>query len=207
MNAVLDDLAIASIRGATQGRHAALEAVAQLVPTLSHGRYLLALRAFELFLSAWEPRIDAVLSAPLRHWFASRSRRELLRRDLYQLDDGRGVPEQARHACERAVSRIELVSTPAAFGSIYVLEGSALGGQVIARVAIATLGLDGNSGAAYFNGRGGRTAAQWKSFQVLLEEQVGSEPTARQEACGAARQTFDALITTFTALHHDQAAT
>jgi heme oxygenase len=206
VDTVFDELAITSIRRATRGRHAALESVAQLVPALNQLRYILALRAFDLFLSAWEPRIDAALPLPLRHWFVCRSRRDLLRRDLDQLDDGRVVHEQIRWACDRAVSEIELSSAASAFGSIYVLEGSALGGQVIARVARTMLGLDADNGAAYFNGRDRHTAVHWKAFQVLLEEQVGVEPTARQEACAAARHTFDALITTFTALHDDRIA-
>lgn len=202
---VHDELAIAAIRRATQSRHAALEAVVQLVPPLSRARYVLALRAFELFLSTWEPRIDAVLPLPLRRWFASRSRRDLLERDLCQLNGGRVVDEQVRRVYEQAVREIELVSASATIGSIYVLVGSALGGQVIARTASATLGLGADNGAAYFNGHEGQTSARWRAFQVLLEEQVGIEPTARKQACDAARQTFDALIATFNALHDDHA--
>jgi len=205
MDVARDALAIASIRRATAQRHAALEAVLQLTPPLSPRRYLDALRGFELFLSPWEAWIDVALPPDLRHWFAARSRRALLRRDLDQLDSGRITQDEVRRTCEQAVFEIELPSVAAAFGSVYVMEGSALGGQVIAKIARETLGLHADNGAAYFNGIDRHTAARWIAFQGLLEDQVGTEPTARRQACDAARQTFDALIATFTPLCRDHA--
>lgn len=205
MGKTRDALAIASVRRATADRHTALEALLELTPSLSYRRYLDALRGFELFLASWEPRIEAALPADLRRWFSSRSRLGALRRDLEQLDGGCIAQVDARRDCERAVSRIELVSIAATFGSLYVLEGSALGGQVIARMARATLGLDASNGLAYFTGTDRHTAAAWTAFQSRFEDQVGIEPAARLQACAAARQTFDALIVTFTRLSRDPA--
>ena len=193
-----DGLAIVAIRRESAGRHTTLEGVLQLTPSLSRRRYLDALRGFELFLSVWEPRIDLALPVSLRHWFASRSRRGLLQLDLDRLDQGRTTSDGARRGCERAVSEIELASVAATFGSLYVMEGSVLGGKVLARAARSVLGLDAHNGAAYFNGSELHPGASWTAFQVLLEDQVGPEPASRRQACQAARQTFDALITTFT---------
>ena len=206
MDIAREALAIASIRRATADRHTALEAVLQLTPSFSYRRYLEALRGFELFLSIWEPRIDVALPSGLRHWFASRSRRGLLQRDLNRLDNERMTPDDVKRGCEQAVSEIELSGVASTFGSLYVLEGSALGGQVLARMARETLGLDADNGAAYFNGIDRHTAAGWTAFRGLLEDQVGIEPAARRQACEAARQTFDALITTFTSLCRERAA-
>lgn len=203
MGVAVGELAIAPIRLATRHRHTALEAVLELVAPLSRSRYVDALRGFDLFLSLWEPRMNAALPLPQRPWFAARSRRDLLRRDLAHLDDVRDVQEQTRSICEHAVAKIDLASAAGTFGSLYVLEGSALGGKVIARAARATLGLGRANGAAYFNGLDDHSAARWTSFQSLLEEQVGTEPLARQHACMAACQTFDALIVTFTSLCRD----
>ena len=205
MGKTRDALAIASVRRATADRHTGLEALLQLTPSLSYRRYLNALRGFELFLASWEPRIDTALPADLRRWFSSRSRLGALRRDLGQLDGACIAQIDARRDCARAVSGIDLASIAATFGSLYVLEGSALGGQVIARMARATLGLDANNGLAYFTGTDRHTAAAWTAFQRLFEEQVGTEPAARLQACAAARQTFDALIVTFTSLSRDSA--
>lgn len=202
-----DGPAIVSLRSATRDRHAALEGILQLTSSLSLRSYVDALRGFELFLSTWEPKIDAALDMPLRQWFASGSRRCLLQNDLAQLNDRRDEDEHARLVCNQAVSRIDVVPVAAAFGSMYVLEGSALGGQVIARVARTTLGLGHTNGAAYFNGHQRHTAARWREFRMLLEEQVGPGLAARRQACDAACQTFDALIATFTCLcHHDDVA-
>lgn len=205
MAAGADEPVISSLRRATRDRHTALEGILQLDSSLSHRSYLDALRGFELFLSMWEPRIHAALDAPLRDWFASRSRRCLLRRDLAQLHDGQDDREHARPVCHQAVSQIDVVGPAAAFGSIYVLEGSALGGQVIARAARGTLGLGPENGAAYFNGHDRHTAARWAEFRVLLEVKVGPGPAACRQACNAACQTFDALIATFGCLRRRDA--
>ena len=137
-----------AVRRATARQHAALQAILQLASPLPYRRYLDALRGFELFLAIWEPRIDDAIPADLRGWFASRSRRSLLQRDLDRLDKGRVTQDEVERECEQAVSEIELPSVAATFGSLYVLEGSALGGQVIARMARTTLGLDSTNGAA-----------------------------------------------------------
>ena len=198
-----DEPVITSLRRATRDRHTALEGILQLDSLLSLRSYLDALRGFQLFLSMWEPKIEASLDLPLRHWFAARSRRCLLRQDLSQLQDGRDEHQYVRLVCKQAVAQIDVAGAAATFGSMYVIEGSALGGQVIARAARTTLGLGPENGAAYFNGRGRHTAARWAEFRLLLEEQVGPETAACQHACDAACQTFDALIATFACLRRD----
>ncbi len=205
MGVSADELVITSLRRATRDRHVALEAILQLDSPFSPRRYLDVLRGFELFLSTWEPRINAALDLSLRHWFATRSRRRLLQQDLARLDGGRDEHEHASLVCNQAVFQIDVAGAAATFGSMYVLEGSALGGQVIARAARATLGLGPENGVAYFNGHERHTATRWAEFRVLLEEQVGPAPGACQQACEAAYQTFDALIATFTCLFRDDA--
>lgn len=202
-----DGPVITSLRRATRDRHAALEGILQLNSSLSLRSYLDALRGFELFLSTWEARVAAALDLSLRQWFSSGSRRCLLQQDLALLLGRQDEDQHARLVCDQAVSQIGVEPAAAAFGSMYVLEGSALGGQVIARAARATLGLGPTNGAAYFNGHQRQMAARWLEFRVLLEEQVGPSPEACQQACDAACQTFDALIATFTCLcHHDAVA-
>ncbi len=200
MLAGADEPVLVSLRRATRNRHTTLEGLIRLYPPLSHQRYLDALRGLGLFHSSWEPRIDAALELPLRHWFATRSRHRLLQRDLRQLQVGSDEDRRTGSACEQAVSRIDLAGAAATFGSLYVLEGSALGGQVIARSAREMLGLGPDNGAAYFNGHDAHTAARWAEFRLLLEAQVGPSRAACQQACDAACTTFDALIATFTSL-------
>lgn len=56
-------------------------------------------------------------------------------------------------------------------GAMYVLEGSTLGGQVIAR-QLAAAGIDGRS---FFAGRAERTGPLWKQFGQLLEAAAAAE--------------------------------
>lgn len=191
-----DERVIVSLRHATSVRHGALEAVLELAQPLSRRRYLEALKGFQLFLSTWEPRVSSALPASLREWFATRSRYGLLLQDLAHLDERPIGEAHIKDVCASAEGQIGLASTAALFGSMYVLEGAALGGRVISRIAHDALGFGPTNGAAYFNGQSD-TAARWHGFCALLADRVGSALSARQEACAAAQQTFDALICTF----------
>jgi len=67
-------------------------------------------------------------------------------------------------------------STEAAFGALYVLEGSTLGGRYIARMLQkkAVLPLQGG-GLRFFEGYGEATGARWKFFIDVLNRQEGSD--------------------------------
>ena len=79
-----------------------------------------------------------------------------------------------------------------AFGCLYVMEGSTLGGKFIARQLRDQLGLTASSGAAFFNGYGEETGLRWKKFQHAL--QAFSEKSGQQEAIiQSANQTFEKL--------------
>ncbi|WBA43289.1 biliverdin-producing heme oxygenase [Hymenobacter canadensis] len=56
-------------------------------------------------------------------------------------------------------------------GAMYVLEGSTLGGQVIAR-QLAAAGIEGRT---FFAGRAERTGPLWKQFTQLLEAAAATE--------------------------------
>lgn len=73
-----------------------------------------------------------------------------------------------------------------AWGSLYVVEGSALGGQVIARRLAA--GMPGHA-HLFFNMGHGHGQPTWRDFQVLLDTQLGS-PAARRAIALQARATF-----------------
>ncbi|GAB3223304.1 hypothetical protein GCM10027346_02180 [Hymenobacter seoulensis] len=72
-------------------------------------------------------------------------------------------------------------------GAMYVMEGSSLGGQVIARqLAKAHIPY-----RTYFTGRAERTGLLWKSFCLLLEQAAG--PENEDEIVASARLTFQKL--------------
>ncbi len=191
-------LVIDALRRATASQHSALEALLQLETSLDLQRYVTVLRGFEVFLREWEPHIRSTLSAALVPRFDQHRRLHLVRRDLVALnaapasDDSFGISR-----------RLELPDVPAALGSWYVLAGSALGGQVIARHVLPSLGITAEAGGGYFYGWGQDTGRRWREFLLLLEQTV---PAAScDSAAQAAQTTFDLLIDVFQQVLHEPA--
>lgn len=192
--------ALVALRQATAGHHQAIESVTRLDGDWDLFHYQRVLWGFDHYLRAWEPHVLAALPTHLREGFAARSRRGFLRADLAALG---GPPVDAPSA--PAPTLPELPSTAAAMGSLYVLEGSALGGQLIARRLRQQHGLAEQDGGAYFNGWGPRTGAMWQQFRAQLEGEVGDDPVAIDEACRAAVQTFEGLTRSFEVMLHEHA--
>jgi heme oxygenase (biliverdin-IX-beta and delta-forming) len=187
--------ALSALRSATASRHHATEALLGLGGPLDRARYGRILQGFEAFLASWEPRIAQALPAELRPWFARRSRLALVRRDLEALGLSRLAQPQETGGAHDAAS---------VFGALYVMEGSALGGRVISRRLAEHMGLDADTGAAYFNGPGADTGAQWREFLQLLADRVA--PADEQRACRGAERTFDALGGLFRKILNEPAA-
>lgn len=102
-----------------------------------------------LFAQIW-PRLEAVYDAPaIRKALpdaGQRRRAPALAADLDRLG-------AARHAAAaRAVAAAPAASPAYAFGWLYALEGSRLGGAMIARMVADDLDLDAQNGAAFFAG-------------------------------------------------------
>lgn len=77
-------------------------------------------------------------------------------------------------------------------GSLYVIEGSALGGAVLARLAERRLGLTAGHGASFFNGDAGpATEARWE--RVLAAVDAQSDAGHLAGVVDGAQQTFDVL--------------
>jgi heme oxygenase len=85
-----------------------------------------------------------------------------------------------------------LNTLPQLLGAMYVLEGSTLGGQVIARQLAKT----GISTRAYFTGYAERTGPLWKSFCQQLGE--AATPENEDEIVLSASRTFQHLETWLT---------
>lgn len=188
-DAAPDNSLLTRLRQATASQHDAIEALLRLDGEIAGPHYRQVLAGFAVFLGAWEPAVRAALPADLQDWFDARSRLGLLRQDLQVLAV---TPPAASGEIARALA----VGTPAeALGSMYVLEGSALGGQVITRTVARTLGLTPGTGAAYFHGWGECTGANWRAFRQVLEQRVPQ--VDHQAAADAAVRTFETLLATF----------
>ena len=73
-----------------------------------------------------------------------------------------------KHTYINVLEGMENISVGFALGMLYVLEGSTLGGRIISKHILKTLGYDFHTGAAYFNGYGDQTGAYWKNFLAVL---------------------------------------
>lgn len=177
-----DDGALTALRRATRERHARIDRLMDLGRVHERGRYGRILQAFHAFLAPWEQSVANALPAHRHAWLHERSRRHFLQEDLAilalsPLHDAPAVPRLAGNA--------------AAWGSLYVIEGSALGGQSITR-ALAPAGFAPGKGSSYFNGWGEDTPGMWREFRAELRAELAA-PACVAAACAAACATFDAL--------------
>jgi len=183
-----------ALREKTRPHHRAIEQnrlLSELVrPTLTRDVYREVLARFYGFLKPLKDKLlrngaETGYEALLR----DRLRTELLERDLAQLgidaDALRGIPLCTElPACDKP-SRC--------LGILYVVEGSTLGGQMIAAAVKNSLGIDAGSGAAYFIGYGTSTRMVWEETCRVLEEFGQGTETERAEAVAAAVDTFEQL--------------
>ncbi|MCE4557784.1 biliverdin-producing heme oxygenase [Roseateles cellulosilyticus] len=184
-----------ALRAVTRPHHDRIERLLALDAPMALSRYGTVLTGFERFLAAWEPEVREALPARLHGWLGERSRLDFVRHDLEAL--GRSASNSGAAQTPRCLPACDVA---AAFGSLYVIEGSALGGQVITPRLACDLGVGPGRGASYFHGHGERTGAMWREFRLQATTEIGDDPSCHELACRAAVQTFEALIATFECL-------
>lgn len=180
------------IRERTRGLHAQLEAGVSLERlTVSRAayytmleRYLRVYRPLERLMTQQPPDILALL-----RW-AERPRLARIEKDLAALG---GTAEQIGSVPEWT-NLPALDDKDKVLGALYVIEGSALGGQFLFREIYSKLGLDQNFGAAFFFGDGERTSAVWRWFVSVLRDEVRS-PERAGEAAAEMFHVFQSVLT------------
>ena len=171
------------LRTATRDAHEAVESAFDWQARVgTRAGYRGTLAALYGFHAGWEPRATAVLDGPAV--FEGRSRLHLLRDDLRQL----GMTDSAIDGLPRPDLPV-LADPAAALGSLYVVEGSRLGGRLIARHVEAVLGLEQGAGASY---HGAAAGAGWRTLCVHLDHALADEAALRM-AIAAALDTFHCL--------------
>jgi len=170
----------------TRPAHDRIEAAIDLDRRIaSRDAYRDLLIRFYGFHKAWES--DAAEVAHDRTFFRNRCKTELLARDLAAL----GLEPDEIEALPQCRPLMPLPAPEAVLGSMYVVEGSTLGGTIIAREVERRLGLTPETGCAYFRSYGRETAAMWKSFGAVLLE--ASSPEADDVIVASAQRTFDIM--------------
>ncbi|RYF03338.1 MAG: hypothetical protein EOO40_12335 [Deltaproteobacteria bacterium] len=174
-----------ALRDACQAAHQQLEdSLPLLRDDLDLPSYVAFLRRFYPVVHSLEHNLLQWEGPVAHHGYCLEpgSRALRLSRDIEVL--GAAVPP-----CVPPVPAPMPTSLAEAIGQLYVLEGSALGGQVIARRLGPRLGLSPSHGCAYFSGRGAQTAPHWRHLCALLEASLG-EAAAMRAAAAAACQSF-----------------
>lgn len=176
-------LLLERLRQETRPQHEALERTLDLLsPALDMARYHTILRQFHRFWCGWQPLAHGLLAGE-PDLLAGRDRTPLLAADLAHfglapLPAAGPLPVQS--------------DADTALGSLYVLEGSTLGGQVISRHLEARLGLRDGAGYAYFQGYGRQNGPMWAAMRERLARHPAEGPAADRLVTGA-KQTFSIL--------------
>ncbi|MFS0722992.1 biliverdin-producing heme oxygenase [Paenibacillus sp. 1P07SE] len=154
--------------------------------SLSMEKYKDYLMKFYGFIKPWEARLHEVehphgsaLSEP------SRNKTKWLEQDLTAL----GVKRQELDRLPLCDALPDLTTRARALGSLYVLEGSTLGGQMIAKKLAQVLPVDPQENCRYFYSYGPHTRERWQEFRQELEEEADTAEKEEQ-MIAAARETF-----------------
>lgn len=132
-------------------------------------QYVQCLQQIYGVVAAWEERAAQIAPPWMQIPLAARQRRRLLELDLAWF--GVAKPDHRRPALPE-------MNTPSSFlGTMYVMEGSTLGGQLIARHVAKALHLTEGHGDAYFRGHGHQTGPMWKEFCEVLTTRVSDDQT------------------------------
>ena len=160
-----------ALKQETRQQHAHLEELNSLPRNTSD--YVRLLEGFWGIIVPWEEHVAAALPAedPLR---AGREKAGWLRDDLTFF----GYSPARLAALPRCPALPATPSRAHLLGGCYVIEGSTLGGQVIARHLAAVLGLRAGQGDRYFRSYGGETAARWQEFRAELVRHSSPENDA-----------------------------
>ncbi|MEI6947261.1 biliverdin-producing heme oxygenase [Paraflavisolibacter sp. H34] len=173
------------LKTATRENHQETEAA--LLPLLKGIRktadYAAVLRIFYGYYHPLEQRIGALVGADLLPDIDSRRKSGWLLHDLEQLDL---LPQNLPQA-----PALPLLENPLqALGALYVLEGSTLGGTIIAKMLQSNPHIQlPDAALTFFRGYGSATAAYWKAFRRHLDAAVRTEAEA-EPVVRAANDTF-----------------
>lgn len=154
------------LRAETRDAHEAIERdLAWETRVTSRDGYRALLARFWGLHVVLEPALADALQDPT--FFNPRRRLLHLAADLTVL----GLDEASIGALPRAFIPLPY-DRDQAFGALYVLEGSTLGGQVIAKQVGRMLGLSPDHGCRYYAAHGRETGPMWKAFRQRLAEQA-----------------------------------
>jgi heme oxygenase len=179
---------LSRVRQECRAQHQRLEALLPFHESLTLADYR---KVLILFWGLFLPMEEALRKAevPPSLDLCQRQRAPLLARDLAAM----GMPAEALTRLPRCPDIPPVNTTARALGCMYVLEGSTLGGQFIAKLARQRLGLTETSGCAFFFSHGEEVGRMWQSFCATVREHVLA-PAAQQDFIATAANTFSTFV-------------
>jgi heme oxygenase len=153
---------LVELRARTAEAHGRLERDLDLLgDPLDRDRFIHLLERFHGFHAVWEPRVDRMMGNEAA-FLVPRHRTHRAAQDLMAL--GHTARDIAELPLCLAAAR--LVSSPeAAIGSLYVMEGSTLGGQITSLCLQRAAWLPPD-GLGYFDPYGPATGTMWRYFRI-----------------------------------------
>lgn len=154
------------IKEATKVAHQQLEktVVMRLKAIRSQADYADVLKHFYAYFHAIEQAIQPFITADVLPDYAERRNSDYIRQDIESLGgDMNDLP---------AAQAPEIQSVAAAFGALYVLEGSIMGGLYIVQM-LQKYGLE--TGFSFFSGYGEETREKWATFTVHMNSAATNE--------------------------------
>jgi heme oxygenase len=172
---------MADLRAATWPAHQSLERRVDIGSRFANpSSYRRHLELMWGFTAGFEARFDATLLNGTRlDDYASRRKGSLLERDLRAL----GSTPSEIAALPICTELPECGDSSAAFGCLYVIEGSTLGGRSLLPLVRSRLGVDATNGAAFLTSYGEEIPNMWRRFGEALEAWCN---TAARRTCAAA---------------------
>lgn len=174
--------------------HAMHERIEQVVPLMRPGLRIAQYQTHLQSLLGYYRPLERQLATWHGEWslsglnWAARVKSPILEQDLLAL----GVSPAEIAGVPECTALPDSKTLAGAWGVLYVLEGSTLGGKIISRRLRESLGLTTSSGARFLNPYGDRTGAMWQSFAGSLagwsQLNVGALPVV-----ASAQQTFMTL--------------
>lgn len=176
-----------NLRMATEIQHRKVEKDLDLLrSSLTLDHYVALLERFYGFHRLWEPEVATILETELPGFFAPRGKLQNIEADL--LHFGCRTEDLSRIASCCNLPSLQTVG--AALGSLYVIEGSSLGGRILTRHFSEHLGLQRQAGCRFFAGYEERTGPMWATFGELM---AARPPTEDDDMLKAAVDTFESL--------------
>lgn len=174
------------LRHETQMLHEQVEAECNVLrPGFHRHDYIHLLGKLHGWLAAVEPVLATALPPPFQAAFTSRHRADALMADMRYF----GVEASSLEIMPWNATNIDELT---ALGAMYVVDGSALGGQVILKHLSPTLDISPTAGGRYFSGDGQDVRAQFKTFCAQLD--AFDDPQSADRIMSGAKETFARLL-------------